>query len=118
MEHLDFTDKLSDLGISCRGNIENKEHIIHINTLFGRTHTIKIKDMKCEYVGDDKTVYELSAFDAIIKRAVNMGSEWTYVQNWDDPKELIDILQEKILNSAKDIELMLMAYFLLRKTIK
>jgi len=45
MEHLDFTDKLSDLGISYRGNIDNKEHIIHINTLFGRTHTIKIKDV-------------------------------------------------------------------------
>ena len=117
MEHLDFTDKLSDLGISCRGNIENKEHIIHINTLFGRTHTIKIKDMKCEYVGDDKPVYELSAFDAIIKRAVNMG-EWTFVEDWSNKQELIDILQEKILNRAKDIELMLMAYFLLRKTIK
>ena len=118
MEHLDFTDKLHELGISFRGNKENEERIIHINTLFGRTYTIKIKDMECEYLEDDKPAYGLSAFDAIIKRAVSMGDKWTYVQNWDDPKELIDILQEKILNRAKDIELMLMAYFLLRKTIK
>lgn len=112
MEHLEFVDKLNELGISIRStNVEGKVKKIEINNFFTDKDELIIDSFKLSYSNKSNNSDPLKD---LIKMAVDMG-QWKHSwhneiipENYDKFQQII---QEKILDKSKEIELLLTAYF-------
>lgn len=128
MEHLEFTNKLHELGVSYKGNMENKIKIIHtyyttpnnsdVRIVRIKDLTVEIKNFICKYKENNPPTEE-SALNVVIRRAINMGEfNLNGIEISQDNYECImGIIQDKILKRAEDIDFLLTVYFLIRKEI-
>jgi hypothetical protein len=111
MEHLDFVDKLNETGVSIRGtDVEGREKKFVIYGIFGNSNTIIQKDGRLRWENRD----ERSAFAEIVKLAIDID-QWKH--SWhneikpENYNKFRDIIQEKILERAEQIETLLTIYF-------
>ena len=112
MKHLEFTDKLNELGISIRSNnVEGKVKKIEINIFFTGKDELIIDGFKLSY---SNKLNNSDPLKDLIKMAIHMG-QWKHSwhnevipENYDKFQQII---QEKILDKAKEIELLLTTYF-------
>jgi hypothetical protein len=114
MEHLDFVNKLNELGVSIRStNIENKEKEHYEPGIFGEGRKIIIKNLKATYEDDG-----LPALNSLIKSAIDIE---TWKHSWhneitpENYDKFIEIIQDSILNRAKQIDFLLTTLFLINK---
>jgi len=123
MEHLDFVDKLCKFGISIRTtNIENSEKEFEELNLFGEPRRIIVKNFNVEYKGSKPcdSFSGKNALKAMIRNSIDMD---TWKHSWhneiepDNYQKFIDIIQEKILDRANQIDELLTTMFVLRKEI-
>jgi hypothetical protein len=114
MKHLDFVDKLSNLGISIRStNIENQEKEFEINGVFHSKHIIA-KNFKLKW--KELEFYE-EPIKALLSKAVDMDTwkhSWHLEMTPENYKKIEDIIQNKIIDRSKEIEELLSIYFQLR----
>ena len=120
MNHLEFCDKLNEFGIQIRSNkTENKSKFIEINSLFSEPDLVEIRNFKCEYVSN-AAYRSKNALQAIISEAIDIDS-WKHsihneisVENYENFREII---QDKIIKRASEIEMLLAVYFQLNHEI-
>jgi len=112
MEHLEFVDKLSELGISLNStNRVNKAREIEIPRLFDIKKII-LKDFNIEW--KEKEYGESKPIQAILAKAIDIDS-WKH--SWhieivpDNYEKIEHIIQEKIINRAKEIDELMAIYF-------
>ena len=117
MEHLEFIKELDKLGISIRSiNIENKEKIIESSS---RDNDISVKDFKVKYI--NHSVWgRLEPLQQLIKVGIDMD-EWKHSMHYnlscENYEKFVEIIQEKIIGRAKDIDILMTVYFQLRYEI-
>jgi hypothetical protein len=115
MNHLDFVDTLSETGVSIRStNIENKERKISVPYGFNDSADIILKNNAASY-DTNKNIYGLkSASQAIISKAIDYD---TWKHSWhneiipENYEKFRGIIQEKIIDRAKEIDELLAIYF-------
>ena len=121
MEHLNFTDKLKDFGIQIRINkTENKIQTIEIPHSFGiESDFVDIKNFECKY-RKESLFSRPTALQAVISEAIDIDS-WKHSchneiipENYDKFREII---QDKIIKRASEIEMLLTVYFQLNHEI-
>jgi len=121
MNHLEFSDKLNELGIQIRSTkIENKIQTIEIPHSFGiESEFVEIKNFECKY----KKEYLFSrptALQAIISEAIDIDS-WKHSIHHEISSEnyekFREIIQDKILKRASEIEMLITVYFQLNHEI-
>lgn len=105
MDHLEFVNKLHVAGI---GSLHIKNCLIRVNTGINMDNDAKIENGKCTFV--DKEYFH-DPLKKIIQKAIDMD---TWKHSWhneivpDNYEKFIDIIQNKILDRAFQInELML-----------
>ena len=112
MNHLDFVDKIGELGISIRSTkLENRQKRIEIHGLFNTTNEIIIDGFELSYVDKLKSGNPLKD---LIVLAIDMGQwkhSWHYEIVPENYDKFQDIIQSKILDKAKEIETLLTVYF-------
>lgn len=118
MEHLDFIKKLDKLGISIRStNNEDESKLVEINNVLSYD-VIEIKNLKCRYVNKHRS--NLSALREIVTKAIDID-EWKHsIHNeieYDNYEKFVEIIQDKILQRAEDIDFLLTVMFILKKQI-
>ena len=114
MEHLEFVNKLSQLGCSFRStNIENGVKTIEIPNMFGKSEFVEIKNFQCSYV-EYNVFSRPTPLQAVIIEAIDID-EWKHSShNEIIPKnyeKFRDIIQEKIIKRAKEIDFLTTIYF-------
>jgi hypothetical protein len=119
MKNLEFADKLEKFGVRFSStNIENKIKEVEIEGLF-KNEKVYIKNFNCEWA-EKQFLNTKSALDAVISKAIDMDS-WKHSWHNDIVKEnyekFREIIQNKILERAKDIDFLIDVYFLLNKEI-
>ena len=121
MKHLEFSDKLNELGIQIRSTkIENKIQTIEIPHFFGiESDFVEIKNFECKYK-KECLFSRPTALQAIISEAIDIDS-WKhsihneiYPENYEKFREII---QNKILKRASEIEMLVTVYFQLNHEI-
>lgn len=114
MEHLEFIDKLDELGISIRHTGLNRSKIIDIPGLFDTKH-LRVDDYDVKWV--EKGVSQ-DPFKTLIKNAIDMG-EWKHSWHMDIEPEnyerILEIIQDMILQRGRQIERLLITYFKINK---
>jgi len=112
MEHLEFIEKLSELGIHLSStNTENKVREIEVPRLFN-TKKIVLKNFKLEW--KDKEYGESEPIQAILAKAVDMDSwkhSWHTEMIPENYEKIEHIIQEKIINRANEIDELMAIYF-------
>ena len=111
MTHLEFVDKLNESGVSISGTqVEGKETKYEIYSFFRNSSTIIEKDFKLKWENFDNR----DPLKELISIAIDMDT-WKHSwhneivpENYDKFREII---QEKILSRAKQIETLLSTYF-------
>lgn len=117
MTHLEFVDKLNNLGISIRST--NTEHGTKTyNVSYGlRSTPVEVKGFEVKYT----EVRDFDAFEALIKDSIDMDSwknSWHIdVDKTENYGKFQEIIQEKIIDRAKQIDMLLTTYFLIAKRI-
>lgn len=116
MNHLEFADKLDELGCSFRcTNIEGKTKIIEIS----ENDLVSIKSRECSWI--KKGYYQpLTALQAVIRKAIDMGEwkhSWHFLIEPANYEKFREIIQNKILERAKEIDLLTTVYFQLNSEI-
>lgn len=120
MEHLEFVNKLNQLGCSFRStNAENKVKIIEITNTFGKSEFVEIQNFQCKYV--DYSVFSRpTPLQAIIKEAIDLDSwkhSWHNEIKPDNYEYFREIIQDKIIKRASEIEMLITVYFQLNHEI-
>lgn len=121
MEHLEFTEKLNELGIKIQStNKADKEKTIEIKNPFGiESDNIEIKNFKVTYK-KDSFFQKYSALDNLIIEAIDID-EWKHSFHNEIIPENYDrfrgIIQRKILKRASEIDFLITVYFLLNHEI-
>ena len=115
MEHLEFINQLSKIGVGLRGTTIGGEKLYEIVRPFSGEKEYIIKD------GFELRLEKSNCFDdplkELIKIVIDMGA-WKH--SWHDKIEpenydkFLEIIQEKIVDRAKEIELLFDVYFLLK----
>ena len=120
MEHLEFVDKLNQLGCSFRStNVENKVKVIEIPNTFGKSEFIEIKNFQCKYVGYN-VFSRPSPLDAVIIKAIDLDS-WKH--SWynevipENYEKFREIIQEKMIKRAEEMDFLTTVYFQLQYEI-
>ena len=120
MDHLDFLDKLNELGIQIsstkRENIVQK---IEIPNLFGESDFVEIKNFQLNYSKQD-CFSRPTPLQAIIKEAIDLDNwkhSWHNEIDPDNYKKFREIIQHKILKRASEIEMLVTVYFQLNHEI-
>ena len=120
MEHLDFVNELNKYGISIRStNVENKTKVVEIPKYFGGANIIEIKNLKCNYREQDY-FSRPTALQAVISKAIDMD---TWKHSWhnkiepENYEKFLEIIQQKVIDRAKEIDFLMTTMFLLRKEI-
>lgn len=121
MEHLEFTDKLNEFGIQIRGTkIENKIQTIEIPHSFGiESDFVDIKNFECKYK-KESLFSRPTALQAIISEAIDIDSWKHSIHNEISPEnyeKFREIIQDKIIKRASEIEMLLTVYFQLNHEI-
>lgn len=120
MEHLEFVNKLDKHGISIRTtNIETKEKVFEEHNMFGKPRKIIVKNLSVRYKESEPSdsVFDKDPMKELIRNAIDMG-QWKH--SWhnkiepENYKKFIEIIQEKILNKAAEIDELLTIMFLIR----
>ena len=116
MEHLEFADKLNQLGCSFRStNIENKIKTIEI----GKSEFVEILNFQCKYV-EHNAFSRQTPLQAVISKAIDIDS-WKY--SWhneiepENYEKFREIIQDKMLKRAKEMDFLLTVYFQLQHEI-
>ena len=120
MEHLEFVNKLNQLGCSFRStNAENKVKIIEITNTFGKSEFVEIQNFQCKYV--DYSVFPRpTPLLAIIKEVIDLDNwkhSWHNKIEPDNYEYFREIIQDKILKRASEIEMLITVYFQLNHEI-
>ena len=119
MEHLEFSDKLNDLGIAIRSTkVENKSQIIEVHNMFCPSDFVEIKNFQCKYITENYGSY--TALNAVIKTAIDIDSWKHSVHNEiipDNYEKFREIIQDKIIKRASEIEMLVTVYFQLNHEI-
>ena len=120
MKHLEFADKLNQLGCSFRStNAENKVKIIEITNTFGKSEFVEIQNFQCKYV--DYSVFSRpTPLRAIIKEVIDLDNwkhSWHNKIEPDNYEYFREIIQDKILKRASEIEMLITVYFQLNHEI-
>ena len=121
MEHLEFIDRLNEFGIQIRSTkIENKIQTIEIPHSFGiESDFVDRKNFECKY----KKEYLFSiptALQAIISEAIDIDSWKHSFHNKISPEnyeKFREIIQDKIIKRASEIEMLVTVYFQLNHEI-
>ena len=116
MEHLEFINELNKLGILVRGtNIERKEKVYHVPYgLHGAKVSVSGFDVK--YL--DRI--DRDAFEQLIKACIDLDSwkhSWHMKIDNSTLEESRRIIQDKIIDRANDIEMLMTTYFLINKRL-
>lgn len=121
MTHLEFTDKLNEFGIQIRSTkIENNTQTIEIAHPFGiESDFVYIKNFECKYK-KESLFSRLTALQAIISEAIDIDSWKHSIHNEISPEnydKFREIIQNKIIKRASEIEMLLTVYFQLNHEI-
>ena len=120
MEHIKFVDKLNQLGCLFRStNIENKVKTVEIPNTFGKSEFVEIQNFQCKYVGYN-AFSRPTPLQAVIIEAIDIDS-WKY--SWDNEikpenyEKFREIIQEKMIKRAKEMDFLTTVYFQLQHEI-
>lgn len=120
MDHLEFSDKLNEFGIQIRSTkIENKVQKIEIPNLFGEPNFVEIKNFQLKYSKQDY-FSRPTPLQAIIKEAIDLDNwkhSWHNEIEPDNYEKFREIIQDKILKRASEIEMLVTVYFQLNHEI-
>ena len=120
MEHLDFVKELDNYGISFRStNVENKTKEVEIPKYFGDSNVIEIKNLKCSY-RESEVFSRPTALQSIISQAIDIDSwkhSWHNEIKPENYEKFLEIIQEKIIDRAKEVDFLITVMFILRKEI-
>ena len=112
MEHLEFVEKLSELGVRLSStNTENKVREIEVPRLFN-TKKIILKNSKLEW--KEREYGESEPIKAILAKAVDMDSwkhSWHTEMIPENYKKIEEIIQMKIIHRAEEIDELMAIYF-------
>ena len=120
MTHLEFVDILEKLGISIRGNIivnQEKQYEVPIGLSY---HKVTIKDFNVKWTKEKEGVLNLNydPKESLIKKAINLDT-WKHSLHTEivpkNYEKLREIVQQKIIDRASEIEFLVTVYFLLNK---
>ena len=120
MEHLEFVNKLNQLGCSFRStNAENKVKIIEITNTFGKSEFVEIQNFQCKYV--DYSVFSRpTPLHAVISEAIDIDSwkhSWHNEIKPENYEKFREIIQEKMIKRAKEMDFLTTVYFQLQHEI-
>jgi hypothetical protein len=117
MEHLEFVEKLNQLGCTFRStNIENIIKTIEISNSFGESDFIEIKNFQCKYKKSNR-MFGLNPLQEVIRKAIDIDS-WKH--SWDNEIEpenyekFSKIIQEKMIKRAEEMDFLTTIYFQLQ----
>ena len=117
MEHLEFVNKLNQLGCSFRStNIENKVKTIEISNSFGESDFIEIQNFQCKYIKSNR-VFGSKPLNDVIKKAIDIDSwkhSWHNEIEPENYEKLRTIIQEKMIKRAEEMDFLATVYFLLQ----
>ena len=120
MEHLEFVNKLNEFGIQIRSTKrENIVQKIEIPNLFGESNFVEIKNFQLNYSKQDH-FSESTPLQAIIKEAIDLDNwkhSWCNEIEPDNYEKFREIIQDKILKRASEIEMLVTVYFQLNHEI-
>ena len=120
MDHLDFSDKLNEFGIQIRSTKrENIVQKIEIPNLFGESNFVEIKNFQLNYSKQD-CFSKPTPLQAIIKEAIDLDNwkhSWHNEIEPDNYEKFREIIQDKILKRASEIEMLVTVYFQLNHEI-
>jgi len=121
MEHLEFIDKLNEFGIQIRSTkIENNTQTIEIPHPFRiESDFVDIKTFECKY-RKEPLFSGQTALQAIISEAIDIDSWKHSIHNEISPEnydKFREIIQNKIIKRASEIEMLLTVYFQLNHEI-
>ena len=120
MDHLDFSDKLNEFGIKIRSTKrENIVQKIEIPNLFGESNFVEIKNFQLNYSKQD-CFSKPTPLKAIIKEAIDLDNwkhSWHNKIEPDNYEKFREIIQDKILKRASEIEMLVTVYFQLNHEI-
>ena len=120
MEHLEFVDKLNQLGCSFRStNTENKIKTIEIPNTFGKSEFVEIQNFQCKYVGYN-AFSRPTPLQAVISKAIDIDSwkhSWHYEIKPENYEQFREIIQEKIIKRAEEMDFLITVYFQLQHEI-
>ena len=121
MEHLEFIDRLNEFGIQIRSTkIENKIQTIEIPHSFGiESDFVDIKNFECKYK-KESLFSKPTALQAIISEAIDIDSWKHSFHNNISPEnyeKFREIIQDKIIKRASEIEMLVTVYFQLNHEI-
>lgn len=120
MNHLEFAEKLNELGVSVRGTKrENEVQKIEILNYFGEPDFVEIKNFELNYIKKNG-FSKPNPLQAIIREAIDID---TWKHSWhtdivpENYEKFIEIIQDKVLKRAKEIDMLIAVYFQLNKEI-
>ena len=121
MEHLEFINRLNEFGIQIRSTkIENKIQTIEIPHSFGiESDFVDIKNFECKYK-KESLFSKPTALQAIISEAIDIDSWKHSIHNEISPEnyeKFREIIQDKIIKRASEIEMLVTVYFQLNHEI-
>ncbi len=120
MEHLEFVDKLNQLGCSFRStNVEGKVKTIEIQNTFGKSDFVEIQNFQCKYISYNAFSCT-TPLEAVIKEAINLDSwkhSWHNEIKPENYEKFREIVQEKIIKRAEEIDFLITVYFQLQYEI-
>ena len=117
MEHLEFVNKLNQLGCSFRStNVENKVKTIEISNSFGESDFIEIKNFQCKYKKSNR-VFKSNPLNDVIKKAIDIDSwqhSWHNEIKPENYEKFREIIQEKMIKRAEEMDFLTTVYFQLQ----
>ena len=121
MEHLEFIDRLNEFGIQIRSTkIEDKIQTIEIPHLLGiESDFVDIKNFECKYK-KESLFSRPTALQAVISEAIDIDSWKHSFHNEISPEnyeKFREIIQDKIIKRASEIEMLVTVYFQLNHEI-
>ena len=120
MNHLEFSDKLNEFGIQIRSTKrENIVQKIEILNLFGKSNFVEIKNFQLNY-SNQECFSKTTPLQAIIKEAIDLDNwkhSWHNEIEPDNYEKFREIIQDKILKRASEIEMLITVYFQLNHEI-
>ena len=120
MEHLEFTEKLNQLGCSFRStNVENNVKTIEIPNTFGKSEFVEIQNFQCKYVGYN-AFSRPTPLHAVISEAIDIDSwkhSWHNEIKPENYEKFREIIQEKMIKRAEEMDFLTTVYFQLQHEI-
>ncbi len=111
MEHLDFINELDKLGISIHCTcVENKDKVIH--SQYGKDRDVVVNNFNVKYI-NNSLIKRCSPIQSLIIEGIDID-EWKHSLHYNiEPKnyeKFREIIQDKIIERAKDIDTLVSVY--------